>query len=377
MGTNYMNLQVNEMINLFVKLYQKNFESQPTKMLWGPPGIGKSQGIKEFAKKLQNVTGKKTVVTVASLLLMSPIDLRGIPVKHEDEKTKQMVAKWLIPDIFKMDKSDDVINVLFLDEISSAPPSVQAAAYQIALDKRIGEHELPKNCLCIAAGNRTTDKSVAYKMPKALGNRMTHYEIEPSIEDWKIWALNNKIDNRIVSFLMFKPDLLMSFNPNTDDVAFPSPRSWEMVSIYLQCGTVDEMFKSVAGSIGIGAAKEFKTFLNVYTKIPKFSDIIEQKIKSCEQSIQNSPDVMFALLMMIVNNVHKFSETIDEHSDEDLKKAANFVSIISHFIDTISKKEYVAMVLRDLFRSCPTLTNTFIKDEIFSDHMDGIAEYMS
>ena len=76
-----------------------------------------------------------------------------------------------------MDSSDDVFNILFLDEISAAPPSVQSAAYQIVLDHKVGEHKLPKNCVVICAGNRVTDHSVAYKMPKALANRVLHYEI--------------------------------------------------------------------------------------------------------------------------------------------------------------------------------------------------------
>ena len=83
-----------------------------------------------------------------------------------------------------MDESENVLNLLFLDEISAAPPSVQAAAYQITLDRMVGEHRLPENCIVIAAGNRVTDKSVVYNMPKALANRLCHFEVAVDAAAW-------------------------------------------------------------------------------------------------------------------------------------------------------------------------------------------------
>ena len=143
-------------------------------MLWGPPGVGKSQAIRQIAREIEENTGKRVEVTDVRLLLFNPIDLRGIPTSNADKT----LAVWLRPQIFQMDDSDDIINILFLDEISAAPQSVQAAAYQITLDRVVGEHRLPDNCIVIAAGNRTTDKSVAFKMPKALANRVLHIEVE-------------------------------------------------------------------------------------------------------------------------------------------------------------------------------------------------------
>ena len=127
-------------------------------MLWGPPGIGKSQGVREIADNIKAKTGKKVHITDVRLLLFNPVDLRGIPTANADKT----LAVWLRPQIFQMDAGDDTINILLLDEISAAPQSVQAAAYQITLDRTIGEHKLPENCIVIAAGNRVTDKSVAY-----------------------------------------------------------------------------------------------------------------------------------------------------------------------------------------------------------------------
>ena len=110
----------------------------PSVMLWGPPGVGKSQAIRQIAKKIEDRTGKSVKVTDVRLLLFNPIDLRGIPTSNADKT----LAVWLKPQIFQMDADDNIVNILFLDEISAAPQSVQAAAYQITLDRVVGEHRM-------------------------------------------------------------------------------------------------------------------------------------------------------------------------------------------------------------------------------------------
>ena len=83
----------------------------PSVMLWGPPGIGKSQAVRQIAEHVEEKTGKKAVVTDVRLLLFNPIDLRGIPTANEDKT----LAIWLKPKIFAMDESPEVVNFLFLD----------------------------------------------------------------------------------------------------------------------------------------------------------------------------------------------------------------------------------------------------------------------
>ena len=148
--------------------------------------------------------------------------MRGIPTANA-EKT---LAVWLKPQIFQMDESSDVINILLLDEISAAPQSVQAAAYQITLDRIIGEHRLPDNCIVIAAGNRVNDKSVAYKMPKALANRLLHIEVESSFKSWKEWAFRSGINEKVIGFLSFRRDYLNNDDIKSEDLAYNSPRTW-------------------------------------------------------------------------------------------------------------------------------------------------------
>lgn len=263
--------------------------TMPSVMLWGPPGVGKSQAVRQIAAELHESTGKDVRVTDVRLLLFNPIDLRGIPTANADKT----LAVWLKPQIFQMDPSDGVINMLFLDEISAAPQSVQAAAYQITLDRVVGEHKLPENCIVIAAGNRTTDKSVAYKMPKALANRLLHIEVEGSFKAWKAWAIGAGIHEKVIGFLSFRQSRLMGFDPGRDDLAFPTPRSWEMVSNILSSVSDDAeaVYPLIAGVVGTGTAVEFRTWAKVYRELPSIEDIFNGKLPG----VPRNTDAMYAL----------------------------------------------------------------------------------
>ena len=277
----------------------------PSVMLWGAPGVGKSQGVRQIAAKIGAVTGKPVNVTDVRLLLFNPIDLRGIPTANEDKT----LAVWLRPKIFNMDPSDDVINILFLDEISAAPQSVQAAAYQITLDRTVGEHRLPDNCIVIAAGNRVTDKSVAYKMPKALANRLMHLEVYADLQSWRAWAVSHGIHEKVLGFLSFKPDLLMKFEPSTDDLAFPTPRAWEMVSNLLNhvSADIEEMYTLIAGLVGGGVAAELRTWSRIYDDLPD----VEGIFAGTEHRVPKGTDTLYALVSSMTKYASMHSDDLD------------------------------------------------------------------
>jgi len=300
----------------------------PSVMLWGPPGIGKSQAVRQLAKELEEKTGKKASVTDVRLLLFNPIDLRGIPTANADKT----LAIWLKPQIFQMDPSDKVINILFLDEISAAPQSVQAAAYQITLDRVVGEHKLPENCIVIAAGNRVTDKSVAFKMPKALANRLMHIEMEGSFDSWKEWAVKSGVNEKVIGYLSFKRDRLMQFDSGSEDLAFATPRSWEMVSNLLNNvdGNIDNMYSLIAGLVGTGTASEFRTWEKVYNNLPDIESIFSGK----EPEVPKGADVLYALSSSMVAYAR-------EHKD-DMKKIANSIRYAGRM-----PPDFSAVVLKD------------------------------
>ena len=302
----------------------------PSVMLWGPPGVGKSQAVRQLGRVIEKNTGKKTRITDVRLLLFNPIDLRGIPTANEDKT----LAVWLRPQIFQMDSSEGVINILFLDEISAAPQSVQAAAYQITLDRVVGEHRLPENCIVIAAGNHTTDKSVAFKMPKALANRLLHIEVEGSFKSWKEWAIQSGINDKVVGFLSFRQKHLMNFDPGNDDLAFATPRAWEMVSNILNHvdGNVDRMYALIAGVIGTGLAVEFCTWAKVYDELPEIEDIFDGKMPK----LPRGTDAMYALCSAMTSYAR-------EHKD-DMRRIANsiqYADLMPPDFSTVLFKDYM------------------------------------
>lgn len=293
-------------------LSKKGLAGSPSVMLWGPPGTGKSQLVRQMAEFMTQMTGKKVVIIDVRLMLFNPIDLRGIPSANADKT----LAIWLKPQIFDMDPSQDIIYILFLDEITAAPQSVQAAAYQITLDRKIGEHRLPDNCIVMAAGNRVTDKSVAYKMPRALANRLMHFEIELSYESWHRWAVANGINAKITGFLSFRPDRLMAYDTNSDDVAFATPRSWEMASNILNYvdDNIENVFMLIAGEIGTGNAIELLTWSRVYKDLPSVEDIFN----GVSQPVPKKPDVIYALISAM-------TQYASEHRNE-LSRIANSIA---------------------------------------------------
>ena len=348
-STNIPTLSVDNCIDTLTSLYEnainKNipFKSIPSLMLWGAPGVGKSQAIRQVAKRLQDATGKKCNVTDVRLLLFNPIDLRGIPTANVDKT----LAIWLKPQIFQMDESESVVNILFLDEISAAPQSVQAAAYQITLDRIIGEHKLPDNCIVIAAGNRVTDKSVAYKMPRALANRLCHLEIESNFESWQRWAVTNGISPKVVGFLSFRQDYLIENENISDDLAFTTPRSWEMVSnvLKLHGDNVDSAYPLICGLIGKGVAVEFSSWCRIFATLPKIEDIFMGKCNT----VPKGTDALYAL-------VSSMSAYAREHDDSiyQLENSINYAFNLPSDYAFVLVKNYIALGLREKLMSSPS-----------------------
>lgn len=299
---------VNDVINIFTAIYadvvndRTALRSLPTPFLWGAPGVGKSEGVRQFAKELSRRTGKRVIVTDIRLLLFSPVDLRGVPVADKNRE----LTSWLQPRIFHLDEAEDCINILFLDELSAAPQSVQACAYQICLDRCVGEHRLPDNCIVIAAGNRTTDKSVAFKMPKALANRLIHFQIVPSYAQWKQWALNSGLDERIIGYLGFDNSMLCT-QPENSDLAYPTPRSWSFVSSLI-APYKDDLSGAhmlIAGCIGADTALSFEEWCRAYRDLPRVEDILEGRCRTYPKR----QDALYALSASLTTALYRMQES--------------------------------------------------------------------
>ena len=244
-------------------------------MLWGPPGVGKSQMVEQVAVK-NNVP-----VIDIRLSQMEPSDLRGIPFRDGD------AVEWAIPSMLPDAKRHGSQGILFLDEITSAPPSVSAAAYQLILDRKLGNYEVPEGWAIFAAGNRQGDRGVTYSMPAPLANRFSHYEVDVNLDDWVVWAWEHNINERIIAFLRFRPDLLFDFDPAHNPVAFPSPRSWEFAHNALhKFEDHPELFLgALQACVGPAAGVELNAFIDSLEQMPDLDAIIAGENVSAPKEI--------------------------------------------------------------------------------------------
>ncbi|HEU0188018.1 MAG TPA: MoxR family ATPase, partial [Gallionellaceae bacterium] len=254
-------------------------------MLWGPPGVGKSQIIAQIAAR------HNAPMIDIRLSQMEPSDLRGIPFRVENR------VEWAIPSMLPDLERHGPNGILFLDEITSAPPSVSAAAYQLILDRRLGAYEVPKGWVIFAAGNRQGDRGVTYTMPAPLANRFSHFEIEANLDDWVGWAYANNIDERLIAFLRFRPELLFDFDPAHNPVAFPSPRSWEFAHRALQkFDSTDLLLPTLQACVGPAAGLELNAFIENLDRMPDLDAIMRGE----QVPVPREVDLQYAVAAALV-----------------------------------------------------------------------------
>lgn len=229
--------------------------------IWSGPGCGKSAVTRQVAADLN------LQLRDVRVLLLDPVDLRGLPFLAGNGR-----SKWATPEFLPQDGS----GILFLDELNAAPAMVQASCYQLILDRKLGEYTLPEGWSIIAAGNRDSDRAVTTRMPTPLRNRFVHLEFEVDLQEWCEWAIQAGIRPEVIAFLRFRPELLSSFDRDAN--AFPSPRSWEFVSRILDSlGAPSEQaveHELIAGAVGAGAAAEFSGFLRMFRELPDVDAIM-------------------------------------------------------------------------------------------------------
>jgi len=240
--------------------------------LWGPPGIGKSDIVNQIGKD-----SNREVVDVR-LALWEPTDIKGIPYFDSNAGT----MTWAPPAELPTDPKSKAI--LFLDELNSAPPAVQAAAYQLILNRRVGTYKLPDGVDIVAAGNRDGDKGVTYRMPAPLANRFVHLEMKVDFEDWQDWATLNGIHPEVVGYVGYAKQDLYDYDPKSPSKSFATPRSWSFVSDLVADEEIDteSLTNLVSGAIGDGLAVKFMAHRKIASKLPKPDDILDGKVKDLE-----------------------------------------------------------------------------------------------
>ena len=232
----------------------------PAVMIWGPPGAGKSAIVRNAALK------NNCSFIDLRLAQMEAIDIKGLPVPEADG------VHWKISSAYPRDTESR--GIIFLDELSACDRTIQTAAYELILDRKLGDdYRLPDNWLIVAAGNRIEDNASAVAMSSALANRFLHVELEYNAKNWIEWALKSNIHGAIAGLIRYKPQLLADTDENNQNLerGFPTPRSWERVSLIMErsCDSMpEELFRAmVCGLVGNSAGLEAISFFNLYQEM--------------------------------------------------------------------------------------------------------------
>jgi hypothetical protein len=289
------------------------FAKQRPVFLWGPPGIGKSDLVSGIAKELG------AVMIDLRLSQMDPTDIRGIPFYNKEINKMDWAAPIELPDEEFASKYPLV--VLFLDELNAAPPAVQAAAYQLILNRAVGKYRLPDNVVMVAAGNRESDKGVTFRMPSPLANRFVHLEVRADFPSWEHWAVQNKIHKDVVGYLAFAKQDLFDFDPRSSSRSFATPRSWAFVSELLDDNDNDSSTTDlVAGTVGEGMAVKFMAHRKISGQMPNATDILagrvtELKIKEISAMYSLTVSLCYELKEAYEKSVGSKQEKFNEMAD--------------------------------------------------------------
>lgn len=265
----------------------------PTKrpaMIWGPPGVGKSQIVAQC--------GAKAGIEVIDwrLVLMDSVDLRGIPC------VKQDLTHWNPP----AELPSKGKGILFLDELPQAATATSNAATQLILDRKLGNYRLPDGWLVIAAGNREEDRAATNRMPSHVANRFIHLSFDVHTGDWLEWAQGaGNLDPRVFAFIKYRPEFLHRFDAKSKEKSFASPRAWAFMSEVLQeadraaMGWVaEERVELAAGVVGKEAAVEFVGFLRIMEKLIDLDSILLDPAKA---KLPDDPAVVYALVYALLD----------------------------------------------------------------------------
>ena len=304
------------------KAIRKGFAKRRPIFLWGPPGIGKSDIVKQLGEDLG------AHVIDVRLSLWEPTDIKGIPYFDSNDGTMRWAPPSELPNQELAAKHKQII--LFMDEMNSAAPAVQAAAYQLILNRRVGTYELPDNVVMIAAGNREADKGVTYRMPAPLANRFVHLEMRVDWEDYSFWATDNRIHKDVVGYLTFSKKDLYDFDPKSTSRAFATPRSWTFVSELLEDDDTDDstLTDLLCGAVGEGLAIKFMAHRKVASKMPNPTDILSGKVKKMDSK------EISAMYSLAVSLCYELKDASDKNAKNWSEQTNNFFKFIMDNFET-------------------------------------------
>lgn len=311
--------------------------------VWGPPGVAKSSIVQQFAKE----SGRPMIDIRLSQI--DAVDLRGMPYmpKGMDENSEDFGMKWSAPALLPKDPNSNAI--IFLDEFPNATPSVHAAAYQLVLDRKLGDYEVPEGCLIIAAGNREGDRGNTFRLGAPIANRFVHFEIAPDFDSWREWAVIHGIDSSIVGFLSAFNDEAYKFEPGSATRGFPTYRTWEFVDRILNKGDFEAAPKqiqraAISGAVGVGTMTKYLATRDSARNLPAVEEVLTGRVKTVDKL---DTGLCYALTTSMCYALRKANDEAKDPvnkgnkqmQDDFTKKCDNFL----RFLMTNFKPEIVVM----------------------------------
>lgn len=265
----------------------------------GSPANAKSAIVAKYAKD------SNLELIDVRLAQYDSLDIGGLPVKCEDGKQ----FKHLPLDVFPL-KHRDIPKgkkgwLLFFDEILLAAPSVQNSAYKIILDKQVGQYDLHNEVQIVCASNLASDNASVVEENTALASRLIHFRLNDiSLSDWKLWAMNENIDYRILAFVENNPEFLYKFDPDSNEDTFPSGRTWEFASrITVKVKELKDIhYLAVNGCVGNSAGSAFKAYCLHHKDLPTLEEILNSPKKA---KLPTDIGAIFMIISMLSLSVSK------------------------------------------------------------------------
>ncbi|HJD82878.1 MoxR family ATPase [Kitasatospora aureofaciens] len=248
-------------------------------LLWGEPGIGKTAALNQLAKALD------LPLTTVIASVHEPSDFSGLPVVGDDP-AQQGVP--LAPPDWAVRLVRAGRGLLFLDELSTAPPAVQAALLRLVLERRIGALQLPPGVRIVAAANPRSSAADGWELSPPLANRFVHlqwvhdHEVVvrglggvwpvaplPRLDPAELSAAVAFARRAVCELLTVRPELVhrLPTNETKRGGAWPSPRSWDMtlrlIAFATAAGSSREVLSLlVRGTVGDGPGLELMASLD-------------------------------------------------------------------------------------------------------------------
>jgi len=298
-------------------------------LIKGAPGTGKSDLVQQACLETD------TELIVSHPVVSDPTDFKGLPFPNKEGTA----AKFLpFGDLLRLIKADRPM-MMFLDDLGQASASVQAAAMQLLLARRINGHKVSDQVIFLAATNRRQDRAAVQGILEPVKSRFASIlELEVNVDDWVDWAIENNMPVELIAFIRFRPNLLHAFKPTSDIINTPNPRTVANVGKMMNAGLPkDTEYEMISGAAGEGFAAEFLGFLKVYRDLPDIEKLIANPEKA---DVPTEPSTLFAVCGAL--------------SDKANKK--NFGNIIK-FTDRLLG-EFQVLLIKDAIKRNKSLANT-------------------